>query len=60
MAAPDPLIELKKIHFRYDNGRKVLENLDFTFYPHQRSALIGPNGSGKNHFAAHHHGIDRT
>lgn len=47
MAAPDPLIELKKIHFRYDNGRKVLENLDFTFYPHQRSALIGPNGSGK-------------
>ena len=32
----------------YPNGRKVLENINLSFYPDAKIGVLGPNGSGKS------------
>jgi len=41
------LIELKDLVFGYENGRTVLDGLNFRLMPGQRVGLVGSNGSGK-------------
>ncbi|MBR6926447.1 MAG: ABC transporter ATP-binding protein [Bacteroidaceae bacterium] len=41
-------IRIKGLHYRYtDSGRKILENLDYTFPPGSVSAIVGETGAGK-------------
>ena len=32
----------------YTGGRKVLENINLSFYPDAKIGVLGPNGSGKS------------
>jgi cobalt/nickel transport system ATP-binding protein len=47
MKKASPIIHLENIHFGYPGGRAILNDLDFKFYPGDRTGLIAPNGSGK-------------
>jgi len=47
MVNPAPIIHLRGVSFSYQSGKKVLDNLDFSFANDERAGLIGPNGSGK-------------
>lgn len=42
-----PIIELKNITKRYDDGFTALENIDLTIEPGKFYSLLGPSGSGK-------------
>jgi len=45
-----PIINLENISFSYPGEPLVIDELDFKFYPGDRSGLIAPNGSGKTTF----------
>lgn len=47
--ALSPLLELKRVWFRYDrNGPDVLKGLGFKIYPGEIYCLLGGNGTGKS------------
>src|SRR5262249_41353287 len=52
-----PLIEVRGLHFRYDDGTAALQGVDFTLFPSETVALLGPNGSGKTTFVLHLNGL---
>src|SRR5579885_3677420 len=42
----------------YPGGRKVLENINLSFYPDAKIGVLGPNGSGKSTLLRIMAGID--
>ena len=40
-------IRYEDVHFSYDNGIPILENINFEINPGQTFALVGPSGGGK-------------
>ena len=52
-----PLIEVRGLHFRYDDGTAALQGIDFTLFTSETVALLGPNGSGKTTFVLHLNGL---
>lgn len=54
-----PLIEVRGLRYRYDNGTLALDGIDFRLFPAETVALLGPNGSGKTTFAHHLNGLLR-
>jgi len=54
-----PLIEVRDLHFQYEDGTKALDGIDFTLHAGETVALFGPNGSGKTTFVLHLNGILR-
>ena len=54
-----PLIEVRDLHFRYDDGTQALEGVNFTLQPGETVALLGANGSGKTTFVLQLNGILR-
>jgi cobalt/nickel transport system ATP-binding protein len=57
VSAPEPLIEVRGLRFRYEDGTVALDGVDFDLYPGETVALFGPNGSGKTTFVHHLNGL---
>lgn len=43
-----PLLEVKHLSFQYENGEKILEDINFSLISGQSLGIIGPNGGGKS------------
>jgi cobalt/nickel transport system ATP-binding protein len=52
-----PLIEVRGLHYRYDDGTTALNGVDFRLCAGESVALMGPNGSGKTTFVLHLNGL---
>jgi cobalt/nickel transport system ATP-binding protein len=53
----EPLIEVRGLRFRYEDGTPALEGVDFRLLPGETVALLGANGSGKTTFVHHLNGL---
>ena len=47
MALGERLIQLRGVHFAYEPGRAVLEDVHLALASGERVGLVGPNGCGK-------------
>jgi cobalt/nickel transport system ATP-binding protein len=54
-----PLIEVRGLHFKYEDGTKALDGVNFRLERGETVALFGANGSGKTTFVLHLNGILR-
>jgi cobalt/nickel transport system ATP-binding protein len=54
-----PLIEVRNLHFRYEDGTQALDGVNFTLQAGETVALLGANGSGKTTFVLHLNGVLR-
>ena len=52
-----PLIEVRDLRFRYDDGTPALNGVNFRLEEGETVALLGPNGSGKTTFVLHLNGL---
>jgi len=52
-----PLIEVRDLRFRYEDGTQALAGVHFALYPGESVALFGANGSGKTTFVLHLNGL---
>lgn len=52
-----PAVDVRNLSFRYEDGTRALENVNFTLEPGETVALFGPNGSGKTTFVLHLNGV---
>ena len=52
-----PLIEVRNLRYRYEDGTVALNGVDFRLDPGEAVALLGANGSGKTTFVMHLNGL---
>ena len=52
-----PLIEVRDLHFQYEDGTHALDGINFTLHAGETVALLGANGSGKTTFVLQLNGI---
>jgi cobalt/nickel transport system ATP-binding protein len=52
-----PLIEVRGLRYRYEDGTLALNGVDFTLHPGETVAVFGANGSGKTTFVLHLNGL---
>jgi cobalt/nickel transport system ATP-binding protein len=52
-----PLIEVRNLRYRYEDGTMALNGVDFQLEQGESVALLGANGSGKTTFVMHLNGL---
>lgn len=52
-----PLIEVRNLRYRYEDGTQALNGVDFRLEEGESVALFGANGSGKTTFVLHLNGL---
>jgi len=52
-----PLIEVRDLRFRYEDGAAALNGVNFRLDPGETVAVLGANGSGKTTFVLHLNGL---
>ena len=52
-----PLIEVRDLHYQYDDGTHALTGVSFVLHPGETVAVFGANGSGKTTFVLHLNGL---
>ncbi len=52
-----PAIELRRLSFRYPNGRLALEDITCKISQGERVAIVGPSGAGKSTLLMHLNGL---
>ena len=56
MAARQFIYHMQGLGKTWPGGKKVLENVNLSFYPDAKIGVLGVNGSGKSTLLAHHGG----
>jgi cobalt/nickel transport system ATP-binding protein len=59
MSHHQPIIEVRGLRYRYEDGTEALSGVDFMVHRGERVTLLGANGSGKTTFLLHLNGILR-
>lgn len=54
-----PVVDVRGLHFHYDDGTHALTGVDFQLQAGESVAFFGANGSGKTTFALHLNGLLR-
>jgi len=57
MSHHQPIVEVRGLSYRYEDGTQALAGVDFLLHRGERVALLGANGSGKTTFLLHLNGI---
>jgi cobalt/nickel transport system ATP-binding protein len=57
MGLMPPLIDVRDLHYRYDDGTLALDGVDFQLFSGETVAVFGANGSGKTTFVLHLNGL---
>ena len=51
------ILELRRLSFRYPNGRLALRDISCRVASHERVAVVGPSGAGKSTLLMHCNGL---